>query len=142
MHPWVCALLIGSAGAAGGFVSAFIKGDGIVFPKRVRGVWCPGTISTVITGAFAAFASWAFYGSGATIDIAKPTDLPHLQMSALAGAFLVGIVGAKWLTTESEKGLLKESVKVAGTKEKMSAEKAEAVTSGTALEVLHKVSAA
>jgi hypothetical protein len=36
-----------------------------------------------------------------------------LRFSALAGAFLVGVAGAKWITSEVDKRLLKESVKVA-----------------------------
>ena len=36
---------------------------------RLRGVWCPGFISNLLIGAFSAFASWAFYGSGAGVDI-------------------------------------------------------------------------
>jgi hypothetical protein len=142
MHPWICALLICISGGIGGVVNAFISGNGFALPRRVKGVFCPGAFSTVVTGAFAAFASWAFYGSGATIDIADSTARPHLQMPALAGAFLIGVVGAKWITNEADKSLLKESVKVAAKKEKMSPEKMEAMTSGTPLEVLHKVSAA
>jgi hypothetical protein len=142
MNPWICATLVGLAGAMGGFVSALMSSNGFALPKRVNGVWCPGAVSTIVAGAFAAFASWAFYGSGATIDIRRPAELPHLQMSALAGAFLVGVVGAKWITNEAEQALLKKSVEVAGTKEKMSPQEAAAVTTGTPLEVLQKVSAA
>lgn len=43
---------------------------------------------------------------------------------ALAGAFLVGVVGAKWITNEADKRLLKESVKVAGTNVRLSKERA------------------
>jgi hypothetical protein len=95
MHPWICALLICSAGAAGGFVNAITSQNGFALPRRVEGVWCPGALSTIIAGAFAAFASWAFYGSGAGINVADPKAVTSLQFSALAGAFLVGVVGAK-----------------------------------------------
>ena len=142
MNPWICALLVCSAGALGGFVNAIMSSNGFALPRYVKGVLCPGALSTVIIGAFAAFASWAFYGSGATIDIADSAARPHLQMPALAGAFLIGVVGAKWITNEADKGLLKESVKVAGTKDKMSPEEADAITRGTPLEVLQKVTAA
>jgi hypothetical protein len=142
MNPWFCALLICTAGGSGGVVNALISGNGFAFPRYVKGVLCPGALSTIVTGAFAAFASWAFYGSGATIDIADSLARPHLQMPALAGAFLIGVVGAKWITNEADKSLLKESVKVAGTKEKMSADRAEAMTTGTPLEVLQRISAA
>jgi len=141
MNPWFCALLICISGAAGGFVNALISNNGIAMPRRVEGIWCPGALSTVLIGAFAAFASWAFYGSGVAIDVADPLAKPHLQMPALAGAFLVGVVGAKWITNEADKRLLKESVRVAGSKV-MSKEKAAEISSGTPLEVLKSVTEA
>ena len=113
MHPWICAGLIAAAGAAGGLVNATLSEEGLASPKTVKGIWCPGALSTIVIGALAAFASWAFYGSGAGIDLAEPTKQAHLQLSALAGAFLVGVVGAKWIENESAKRLLQASVKVA-----------------------------
>ena len=64
-------------------------------------------------GALAAFASWAFYGSGATIDLAQTTEHTRISLgfSALAGAFLVGVVGAKWIASEADKKLWKEAVR-------------------------------
>jgi hypothetical protein len=60
-------------------------------------------------------------------------------MPALAGAFLVGVVGAKWITNEADKRLRRESMKIAGIRTKMSAEKAEAIASGASIAVLKKV---
>jgi hypothetical protein len=60
-------------------------------------------------------------------------------MPALAGAFLIGVVGAKWITNEADKRILRESTKIAGTKTKMTKEKAEEIASGVPLEVLKKV---
>lgn len=113
MHPWICAGLIAAAGASGGLVNAMLSEEGLARPKTVKGVWCPGALSTIVIGALAAFASWAFYGSGAGIDLAEPTKQAHLQLSALAGAFLVGVVGAKWIQNETAKRLFRETVKVA-----------------------------
>jgi hypothetical protein len=50
-----------------------------------------------------------------------------------------GTVGAKWITNEADKSLLKESVKVAGTKEKMSAEQAEAISRDYAQRILGEI---
>lgn len=140
MHPWHCALLICAAGAAGGFVNALISANGFALPRRIEGVWCPGAVSTVVAGAFAAFASWAFYGSGAGVNLADSNAVTSLQFSALAGAFLVGVVGAKWITNEADKRLLKESVKVAATKE-VPADIASQICDGTPLQVLKNVTA-
>jgi hypothetical protein len=64
MNPWVCALLITVAGALGGTINAFLTDNGFLLPHLKRGIWCPGTLSNIFVGAFAAFASWALYGSG------------------------------------------------------------------------------
>ncbi|PWU05473.1 MAG: hypothetical protein C5B51_14515 [Terriglobia bacterium] len=138
MNVWICTTLIIAAGAIGGFVNALLSSNGFALPRRIEGIWCPGALSTILIGAFAAFASWAFYGSGADFDVADANAIVHLRFSAVAGAFLVGVVGAKWITNEADKGLLKESVKVAAGKE-ISKEDAPAIASGTALEVFHKV---
>jgi len=118
MNPWICALLITIAGAIGGVVNALMSDNGFMLPRREGAVWCPGAISNILVGAFAAFASWAFYGSGASIELAQVTTRTEisLRFSALAGAFLVGVAGARWITNEVDKRLLKESVKVAARK--------------------------
>src|ERR1700681_1380428 len=115
MNPWMCVLLISLAGAFGGLINAFMSDNGFALPQREGSVWCPGFISNVLVGAFSAFAPWAFYGSGAGIELAQQINQTSrnelsLKASALAGAFLVGVAGAKWLTNEVDKRLLKESV--------------------------------
>jgi hypothetical protein len=143
MNPWTCAALIAIAGGLGGVVNALITDNGFVLPRSRRAIWCPGFISNVLVGAFAAFSSWAFYGSGAGIDLAKVNERSTISMrfSALAGAFLVGVAGAKWITNEVDKRLLKESVKVAGIK-KLTPEECEELVKGSALQVLDRVEAA
>jgi len=140
MNPWTCALLIAVAGALGGVVNALISDNGFLLPQIRRAIWCPGFISNVLVGAFAALASWSFYGSGAGIDLAQMTERTEisLRFSALAGAFLVGVAGAKWITNEVDKKLLKESVKVASTK-KLTTEECEQLVKGSALQVLKRV---
>jgi hypothetical protein len=122
-------------------VNALMSNNGFAMPRRIEGIWCPGAFPTVLIGAFAAWASWAFYGSGVGIDLADAATRPHLQMPALAGAFLVGVVGGKWITNEADKRLLKESVRVAASKD-VSKEKAEEIAYGTPLDVLRSVKAA
>jgi hypothetical protein len=119
MNPWVCASLISAAGAVGGIVNALLTDNGFALPRRVQNILCPGFLSNMLIGAFAAFASWSFYGSGAGIDLADLSTRAQisLRFSALAGAFMVGVAGARWITNESEKTLLKASVKIAATKE-------------------------
>jgi len=138
MQIWHCAAWISAAGALGGLANALNSANGFALPRRIEGVWCPGAVSTVLLGAFAAFASWAFYGSGAVIDLAKPEQLAHFQLSGVAGAFLIGVIGAKWLTNESEKLLLKESVNTV-TAKMLPRDVANRITSGPPLEILKNI---
>lgn len=140
MNAWHCALLITGAGALGGVVNALLSDNGFILPKRKRGVICIGFISNVLVGAFSAFSSWSFYGSGAAIDLALKTsrDGISLRFSALAGAFLVGVAGAKWITNEVDKNLFRESVKVAGSKQ-LASDECDQMVKGSALDVLERV---
>jgi hypothetical protein len=111
VNPWICALLIFAAGAAGGVINALTTDNGFVLPRKVSTIWCPGFLSNVMVGAFSAFASWSFYGSGAAVELARGGERGQISLtfSALAGAFLVGVAGSRWLTNEVDKRLLKET---------------------------------
>jgi len=130
--------------SAGRCRQCFDHPNGFVFPQIHTGIWCPGFVANVLVGAFAAFASWSFYGSGAGVEVAaRVADgaeraIISLTFSALAGAFLVGVAGAKWITNEVDKKLLKESVKVAGPK-KLSTEVCEKLVAGSPLQILQRV---
>ena len=118
MNAWICASLICLAGAMGGVVNALLTDNGFILPTRVHSVWCPGFLSNLFIGTFSAFASWSLYGAGAGIDLADLSTRGQisLRFSALAGAFMVGVAGARWITNEVDKTLLKASVKAAATK--------------------------
>jgi hypothetical protein len=122
MNPWVCALIIFAAGGVGGVVNALLTDNGFVLPQRIKGILCPGFLSNVLVGALASFTSWSLYGSGAGVDLARHVNAGDeraqisLTFSALAGALFVGIAGARWITNEVDKLLLKETVKVAADK--------------------------
>jgi hypothetical protein len=123
MNPWMCALTVLGSGAVGGVVNALLSDNGFILPRRVKEILCPGFLSNVLVGALAAFTSWASYGSGAGVELAKTAAAGSeraeisLTFSALAGAFFVGVAGARWITNEADKRLLKESVKVASEKD-------------------------
>ena len=142
MNAWYCVSLISLAGAVGGVINALLSDNGFIFPKYRRGVWCPGVLANVLIGAVAALISWALYGSGAGVELGETTRAEiSLKLPALAGALLVGVAGAKWLTSEADKGLLKESVKVAGQKP-LTDQECEKIVQGSALDVLQRVEAA
>jgi hypothetical protein len=141
MNPWTCASLIAAFGGLGGVVNALLSDNGFALPRNESGVWCPGALTNILVGSFAAFSSWAFYGSGASVELAQQSEraVISLRFSALAGAFLVGVAGAKWITNEVDKRLLKETVKVAVKSDKLPEERAERITEGSARKVLHEV---
>jgi hypothetical protein len=123
MNPWVCALIVFMAGGVGGMVNALLSDNGFVLPRRIKGIVCPGFLSNVLVGALAAFASWSLYGSGAGVDLARHASAGDeraqisLTFGALAGAFFVGVAGARWITNEVDKRLLKETAKIAADKQ-------------------------
>lgn len=121
MNPWICVLLISLAGMIGGTINALLTDNKFIMPKLKNGILCPGFLSNVLIGTVSALLSWALYGSGASIELAKATATTRqdisLTLPALAGAFLVGMAGTKWLTNEVDKRLLKESVKEAAKKD-------------------------
>jgi hypothetical protein len=45
-------------------------------------------------------------------SLGSPRAEISLTFSALAGAFFVGVAGARWITNEADKQLLKESITV------------------------------
>jgi hypothetical protein len=122
-----------------------MTGNGFALPRREGAVVCPGFFSNVLIGAFAAFSSWAFYGSGAGVAAARTAAAgdTHTEVSvtfsALAGAFLVGVAGAKWITNEVDKKLLKESVKIAATAQPLPAATVEQIVQEQPAEILRGV---
>lgn len=135
MSPWECMVLVGMAGALGGILNAFFSDNGFVLPRYEAGVLCPGFISNVLVGALSAITSWGLYGSGAGVELAKtaasgaPRAEISLTIGALAGGLIVGVGGARWLTNEVDKRLLKEGVKLAGQKHLSRADCEDAVNS-------------
>ena len=103
----------------GGIANALLTGGGGLQLPRVReGIWYPGPLTNVFIGAVSALCSWALYGAGATIDLARLNQRQEisLQLSVVVGALLVGMSGARWLTNETDKRLMRETVKLAGEK--------------------------
>ena len=106
-------LYIALAGAVGGLGNAFLSDNrGIVLPQKVtadgKTIYRPGFLVNIFMGALAAFVSWALYGAGSEADLlGSSAAVPHLKFPALAGALLVGLGGARWLSNEADKQLLR-----------------------------------
>jgi hypothetical protein len=110
-------LIVFSLGCLGGIVNALISDNGFMLPKTVVSgelkIWKPGFLVNLLVGGIAAFVSWGLYGplSSTFILSTSPAEtFPEAQtgltLAAAAGAILVGMGGARWLTNEVDKKLL------------------------------------
>jgi len=101
---------VGVAGAIGGVVNALLTDNGFIWPyvEQVNGIRItrPGFIGNIFISAVAAVISWGLYGPFAQANLLEGQAL-SLTLSTFAGAILVGTAGAKWLTNEVDKRLLK-----------------------------------
>lgn len=118
MSLWWIILVVCVAGAVGGVVNALMTDNGFLLPRGEDSdqfrIIRPGFVGNVIISAVAAGISWGLYGpfasafllGGATAP-GTPPQTPGLTPAALAGAVLVGVAGARWLTNEVDKKLLR-----------------------------------
>lgn len=123
MSIWLILSIICLCGAIGGVVNALLTDNGFLLPQAATvdqlKIIRPGFFGNIIISAVAAGISWGLYGPfnvavvlGTTPAGTQPLQ-PNLTMSALVGAVLVGIAGAKWLTNEVDKKLLKAAATTA-----------------------------
>jgi hypothetical protein len=108
--------IILASGAAGGIINAIMSDNGFIKPREeiVENVAIvrPGIAGNILLGAVAAFISWGLYGaySAAVVYMAGTGTIVEemsISISAIAGALLIGIGGARWLTNEVDKTLLR-----------------------------------
>lgn len=92
-------------------------GRGLSLPSRImdeRGHTVavrPGLLGSVLLGGIAALLSWCLYGpaSGWQLLGSAPADPSgwSLTLAGAAGAILVGIGGARWISSEVDKRVLR-----------------------------------
>ncbi len=118
---WLMLFYILIAGAAGGVVNALLTDNGFLLPKSEKvnektSILRPGCLGNVLIGAIASVISWGLYGplstfyiAGTRQALASNTDMDRvgISLASLVGAVLVGIGGARWLTSEVDKNLLR-----------------------------------
>lgn len=131
MGLWIALLLVSIAGVVGGAVNALMSDNGFALPRydSQNGIKIlrPGYIGNMLIGGVAAAISWGLYGpaagqilvldrmpsstSGANegdgTKVTVPTPQPALTMAGLVGGVLVGVAGARWLSNEVDKDLLR-----------------------------------
>jgi len=115
------------AGAVGGMVNALMTDNGFLFPKSEKvndktSIFRPGYLGNILIGAIAALIFWGFYGplsayyiAGTEQALAANTapDKVGLSLASLVGAILVGVGGARWLTSKVDKNLLRAAAALA-----------------------------
>jgi hypothetical protein len=128
---WWMLFLISIAGALGGVVNAFISDNGFIMPKSEltttgATVLRPGYFGNILVGAVAAVVSWGLYGPLGSLLIAGTSealksnvspDKVGLTLASLVGAVLVGVGGARWLSSEVDKNLLRATAAQAAGKQ-------------------------
>jgi hypothetical protein len=129
---WFMIFLVVAAGALGGVVNAFMTDNGFALPRHETTpdksvtILRPGYFGNVMIGAVAALISWGLYGPLSSMIIvstgkateANTTPAPvGLTLASFVGAILVGIGGAKWLTNEVDKKLLRATAAEAASKQ-------------------------
>jgi hypothetical protein len=116
MPLWIPLGIILLSGAIGGVINAIISDNGFVKPREETidnvSIVRPGIAGNILLGAIAAFISWGLYGSYSGVLLFEDAtgmgvEELNLSLSAVAAAILIGIGGARWLTNEVDKSLLK-----------------------------------
>jgi hypothetical protein len=118
---WIMFFIVLIAGAVGGAVNALMTDNGFLRPKMEKvdektSIFRPGYLGNILIGAVASVVSWGLYGPLSpyyiigTEQALAANALPEtvgLTLAALVGAIMIGIGGARWLTSEVDKNLLR-----------------------------------
>lgn len=118
---WLMLLYVSLAGSVGGIVNALMTDNGFILPKSEKVedkiiILRPGYIGNILIGAVSAVVSWGLYGPlssvliAGTVEALKANVSPDkvgLSLASLVGAIMIGVAGARWLTSEVDKSLLK-----------------------------------
>jgi small-conductance mechanosensitive channel len=116
MFLWKYMAIIFVFGAVGGVVNALLSDNGFILPRKEEQnntrIIRPGFLVNIFIGGIAALVSWGLYGPFAEVFIIGGTTDPKavstaLSLSSVIGALLVGVGGARWLTNEVDKKLLR-----------------------------------
>jgi len=108
---WLLLVIVCAAGAVGGLINGLLTSNGILLPgmqevDQLR-ILRPGFLGNMVIGMVAAGISWGLYGPLSMMPIFSALPATQgLTLSALVGAALVGIGGARWVTNEIDKKLL------------------------------------
>jgi hypothetical protein len=146
MALWILLIIIFIAGGVGGVINALLSDNGFILPRpELFGdtqIYRPGILGNVLTSGVAACISWGLYGPfssaymfGGPSNTGQAAPEYGITLAAIVGAVLVGVAGAKWLTNEVDKSLLKAAASTAAAADP-SPEKAKQMITATPAQVL------
>jgi hypothetical protein len=110
------------SGAVGGVINALVSDNGFIKPMQEQMeneiIIRPGVVGNILLGSVAAFISWGLYGAFSNaVVFGAVSGLGNgevsVSISSIAGAILIGIGGARWLTNEVDKRLLRTAAATA-----------------------------
>lgn len=124
MELWAVIGFIALAGALGGVGNAISTDNSFALPRPVKDgkvtvAWQAGIVGNIVISVIAALISWGLYGpSGSLLIVGTPpacgTPVPvSLTVATLATAVLIGYGGARWLTNEVDKKILRATASAA-----------------------------
>jgi len=124
MALWILLIIVFVAGIVGGIVNALISDNGFFLPQTVQSggakIMRPGFLGNALIGGVAACVSWGLYGPFAAFYLAggptmstAGTSPVGLTLSSLVGGILVGVGGARVLSNEVDKTLLRGAASAA-----------------------------
>ena len=128
---WLMLIVVFISGGLGGVVNAAMTDNGFLLPKSESTssgttLLRPGYLGNVLVGAVAAVISWGLYGPLSafaivgTAEALKANVSPDkigLSLASFVGALLVGAGGARWLSSEVDKNLLRAAASDAAGKQ-------------------------
>lgn len=136
---WWMLLVVFAAGALGGLVNALISDNGFLWPQKASQngstIVRPGMLGNALIGGVAAAISWGLYGPDSAIALfgsaTAQAPIAPLTLSGFVGAILIGVSGAKWLTNEVDKSLLRAAATTAAAANRGTPNQISAIASST-----------
>jgi hypothetical protein len=118
---WLMLAFIALAGAVGGIANALMTENGFLMPRSEQTsggstIVRPGYLGNIFVGSVASIISWGLYGPLSSYFVAGTPEALNansspenvgLTLASLVGGLLVGVGGARWLSNEVDKNLLR-----------------------------------
>jgi hypothetical protein len=111
MVVWQSILVMFVAGLVGGLGNALLVDRGLRLPRKEGDIWQPGFLGNMVIGGLAAVLMWGLYTAGQAVLTGNYT--PSVQ--EIVGSIVAGLGGARVLTAELDKQLLRKTAVDAAT---------------------------